>query len=374
MLRAAVTRVTAELSTPSGNANLSITAREGVLLQLADRMGRIGQGEASPLPGYSPDTTDECEAALIRLAKAPPAALDASAPVEPQLRARLGAIAQFPPAARFAVETALLDLHGQATRRPLHAILAELAGASPPDAVAPISVLLDGIDADQVVDHARAVVARGVRTLKLKIGRPGRFADELALLEDLRHALGPDVALRLDANGAFTIAEAPSRLAILSEVAPELIEEPCAGHLAEVAMMQAHKKERVPIAADESLQDPAAWDALVPALAAGAIRALVLKPTALGGLLTCVDLARRARAVAPGVATIVTHTFEGPVALAAACALALALPGPRLAAGLAHHGGLNAWPEVRIPALTDRAIVPTASAGLGLRAFRLEAR
>ncbi|HEX6239392.1 MAG TPA: O-succinylbenzoate synthase, partial [Polyangiales bacterium] len=41
---------------------------------------------------------------------------------------------------------------------------------------------------------------------------------------------------------------------------------------------------------------------------------------------------------------VVTHLFDGPIALAAASVLALALQSPRLAAGLAPHAGLAAWP------------------------------
>ena len=269
MLRAAVTRVTATLPLPVGNANVSVAAREGVLLQLADRMGRIGQGEASPLHGFSPDTIDACEDALVRLAKAPPPPIDADAPIGPQLRARLDAIASFPPAARFAAETALLDLVGQASRRPLHAILAELAGAPPASTTVPIAALIHHIEPERAIEDAWNAYDRDIRTLKIKIGRPGRFDEELQTLRRLRAELGPDVALRLDANGAFPIREASARLDALAEIGPEIVEEPCAGRLAEVAasmrshqggsepgLVRSRRGASVPLAADESLQLP----------------------------------------------------------------------------------------------------------------------
>ncbi len=49
------------------NSGASWTTRHGLLLQLFCEEGLFGQGEASPLPGYSRDTIEECEAALTAL-------------------------------------------------------------------------------------------------------------------------------------------------------------------------------------------------------------------------------------------------------------------------------------------------------------------
>ena len=97
----------------------------------------------------------------------------------------------------------------------------------------------------------------------------------------------------------------------------------------------------VPVALDESLQG---GDSLVTSLLeAGVCQALVLKPMALGGILRCLHLARLA--ARHGVGVVVTHLFDGPVALAAATELALALPGRVLACGLDLHPGLGSGPS-----------------------------
>ena len=91
---------------------------------------------------------------------------------------------------------------------------------------------------------------------------------------------------------------------------------------------------------------------------------LVLKPTLLGGMCACLALARDA--AARGLSVVVTHVFDGPVALAAAAELAAALPGRVLACGLDRHGGLAAWPDVAIPQLGPDYVASAGRPGLGL--------
>ncbi|HEX4419218.1 MAG TPA: hypothetical protein VH165_15005, partial [Kofleriaceae bacterium] len=80
------------------------TERAAVLLEVRSDHGAHGLGEAAPLPGMSPDTLDDAERALATFA--------ARAPFELPDVAAAVAIAQAAtrsPAARFAIETALLD-------------------------------------------------------------------------------------------------------------------------------------------------------------------------------------------------------------------------------------------------------------------------
>jgi hypothetical protein len=46
---------------------------------------------------------------------------------------------------------------------------------------------------------------------------------------------------------------------------------------------------------------------------------------------------------------ILSHAFDGPIALAAACELALSLPSAPWTCGLRPHLGLSAWPRVELP-------------------------
>lgn len=316
--------------------------REGLLVRVRDDEGCVGQGEASPLPGYSRDTIEQCARQLEAVdlsAFAPPGAGPAVDWVQQALAAAPKAAA-----ARFALETALLDWLGQ--RRGLG--LAALLGAP---AAGTRRVPLAALVAD--LASARAAHARGIRSFKLKIG-PASFDEDLRLAQSLREEFGAAIALRFDANGRLPPAQAGSALQKLARFAPEFVEEPV-GLPAFVGMAASP----VPLAADESLAEPGAWPAL-----ASVCRVVVLKPTLLGGLCACLRLARDA--AERGLRVTVTHTFDGPVALAAAAELAAALPIEPLACGLDRHAALAAWPAVTIPQIGACSLGSSGRPGLGL--------
>ena len=341
-------------ATTARAARRSWDERHGWLLVLRDREGRGGLGEASPLPGFSPEDEGACERALRGFLELVPLSLELSAdPVE-----WLGAAATIAsPAARMAVETALLDLAGQVLGRSV----AELLGGRPPAAAVPLAALVDGSDGEELVAAVAAWCATGIATFKVKGGRRRAFEEELGALTALRRSAS-DVALRLDVNGGWTPREARRNLERLAPLGLEFVEQPVAAE----ALLD-FGPAPVPVAADESVQLPGALSRLV---ATGSCRVMVLKPMALGGLMHCLELAREASEAGLGV--VISHLFDGPVALAAACELALALPVAPLACGLAPHAGLAAWPGVVVPQIHGGFVSPSGRAGLGLEpeAFR----
>ncbi len=317
------------VATPGAGAGGAWHERTTLTFTLASVTGARGTGEAAPLPGYSPDTLDEARAALARV---PPLELDGCLPVPPQVRAHLQALALPSPAAAFAVETALLDAAARAARVPAAVLL---RGSFPRHAIEANALLPSGPPAD-VAAAARALAARGYRTFKAKVGRPGAWEDELAALRAVRAALDPGARLRADANGAWAPDEARARLAALAPLGLEYVEQPVAPEaLPEFA------GSPVPLAADESLRVPGAFERL---LAGRACRVVVLKPMVLGGALACLDLARRASRA--GLSVVVTGLLDGRVAQAATAALALALDPPPLACGL--HGEADLGPRLAV--------------------------
>jgi L-alanine-DL-glutamate epimerase-like enolase superfamily enzyme len=334
--------------------------RPSVLLWLHDEAGRIGVGEASPLPPFSGEDADGCARVLTR-ARDHLGPLDDDAPPAAQVTAALqpfGRALDAVPAARFALETALLDLIGQ--RRGV-SIAACLGGPSTYDRV-PVNALLVAPPLDTLAERAAAVAARGFTTLKIKLRATDEdgFARELAALHEVRARLPLPYELRLDPNAAWAEDVARRHLEALAPIAPRFVEQP-------VAADRLHRLGAcaVPWAADESLVHPELVERL---LTAPGCAAFILKPPVLGGLLRARDLALRAQE--RGIGVVVTHFFDGPHGMAAACELALSLPERPLACGLAPHEMLDAWRAdfggLDVPQLDQPGFI-RSSGGPGLR-------
>lgn len=344
------------LAVHAGHARRAWSERAGLLVRLEDGSGLVGQGEAAPLPGYADDDLSATRAALEawqgRVLDVPPAGVKLD-----WLTAWREALPAGTPSATFALETALLDWIARREGLPLHRLLGRWMGRpGAPLAPVPLAALLPADDLEPL-EAAERALARGYSTLKLKLGRPGCFEDELAAARRLRERLGRDVCLRFDANGGFSELEAAARLADLAPLEPEFVEEP----VARGAPLP--DAPAVPLALDESLRDVGLT--LTPELAASQrVIALVLKPGVLGGLLAALRLAQHARAL--GLAPVVSHAFEGPVGFAAACELALALAETSHAAGLAPHAALDAWTAPLPAASAGARLVAHSAPGLGL--------
>ncbi len=311
--------------------------RQAVRIRLHDGQGGVGLGEALPLPGYSRDDAATAERVLAALAVAPlplRSADGAAATLDATLAPHAARLAASP-SARFALECALTDLLSRRAGISAAAWLADGRALQP----VPVSVLLPDVDAAAPAAAAQASAA-GYGVLKLKIARADRDdAAEDALLAAVRAAAGATPRLRLDANGALLPARVAARLAALACHGIELVEEPVAG-----AALLALPPLPLPWAADESLDDAGLAAALLDLPRGRAPAALVLKPAGLG-LTRCLALARAA--AERGIDVIVTHSLDGDLGHAAACALAAALPLPPRPCGLAAHPGLRLPPPAR---------------------------
>ncbi|MEZ4362284.1 MAG: enolase C-terminal domain-like protein [Kofleriaceae bacterium] len=327
--------------------------RRAGLVRVRVRTGDVaglGLGEAAALAGSAEAELREHEVAMDELRRwvaAPRAAASSAA----ECAARAEAAAPRSPAARFAIESALLDALASARG----VAVADLLHAAPAPRVAVNAVVAD-------LASARAAARRGIRTFKLKLGL--ETDDDARLLAELRRELGGDARLRGDANGCWPVDEVGARLRALAGAGLEYVEEPCADL---PAALRGGASWAIPVALDESLGVLAAAEvaelARHPALAA-----LILKPTRLGGFAPCLALARAAAAA--GKAAIVTHALEGPVAMAGCAELARALAPLQRAApavGVDLHPGLAAWP-LRPPQHDACALRAAPDAGLGLAA------
>lgn len=106
----------------------------------------------------------------------------------------------------------------------------------------------------QIVDESVAARAQGFRGAKVKVGKPS-IAEDVRRLAAVREATGDDFALMVDANQAFTVAEACRRAYAYRDLDLGWFEEPLpaedlGGHVELAA------KATMPIAVGESMYHP----------------------------------------------------------------------------------------------------------------------
>lgn len=188
----------------------------------------------------------------------------------------------------------------------------------------PVNVTVPAIGPEE----AHRIAGRGgCATAKVKVAEPGQsLGEDQARLEAVRDALGPSAAIRVDANGGWSVDEAVSAIALLDRAAGglEYVEQPCAT-VEDLAACR--RRVEVPIAADESIrraEDPYR----VRDLEAADIAVLKVQP--LGGVRACLRIAEDI-----AMPVVVSSALETSVGIAAGLALAAALPDLPYACGLA---------------------------------------
>src|SRR5207248_1961049 len=195
-------------------ADSHLGGRRALLLRLEDADGAVGYGEAAPFEPYD-GVPLEAVAAALRSGAA---------------RSTNGS----PPQARAAEEMARLDLEARREGRPV--------GEPGAEAIA-VNRTLAGGPPEEVAARAAAGVREGFACFKVKVGLP----DDAERVAAVREAIGSWPALRIDANGAWTVDEAIAAIDALSRHDLQLVEQPCRT-LEEMA--EVRRSVPVPLAAD----------------------------------------------------------------------------------------------------------------------------
>jgi o-succinylbenzoate synthase len=306
---------------PFTTAAGTIRARDLLVLRVEDDDGTYGCGEAAPFEPY--DGVSIAAVATIMQERSTPTAY-------PQVHA--------------ADEMAFLDLEGKRAGVPL---------AEPRVSTVPVNYTLAGPTPEDVAAAAAAARADGFECFKLKVGLP----DDEARVAAVRDAIGADSLLRLDANSAWSAADAVVRIDRLAGYGLEFVEQPCAS-LADMA--EVRRNTPVPIAADESVQNAAD---VIAAAEAGACDLVSIKLAPMGGLSlarTAIQTAREA-----GIEPFISSTLDGPWGIAASLQLAAA-------EGITRHCGLatlelfDASLAAALPAPENGRLAVPPGPGLGV--------
>ena len=324
------------------NAKTEIDTISRLYLLIEDESGLTGIGEASPMRGYSPDFISDCNVTLSHFL---PLFMDRQISSPEDIATIAAAFPPALPSARFALETALLDLLARCRSIPLWALFVTQ------DAPVRVNALLSE---NQFEEHARNLFESGIRTFKIKVGKRKNFRNEISQLKWLRDTFGDDIEIRLDANGAFTDSNLVHKLNELSRYRPEYIEEPTP------FTVLVPGKLPIPYAFDESLAQMKNPYAIT---AHPMCNALVLKPTLLGGFFQALKLARLAKETSRKV--VITHMFESLPGYLASVHLAIAAETTDVC-GLYPHPAMDAVSPSRFFHMEGDSIHLRRHDGLGV--------
>ncbi len=181
----------------------------------------------------------------------------------------------------------------------------------------PVNATLPAVGPEQVTE----ILDRfpGCRTVKVKVAEPGQeLADDVARVAAVRHYLGPEGRIRVDANGGWNVDEAERAAHALDTFDLEYLEQPCAS-VEELAEIKKRVKYMgVLVAADESVRK--AEDPLAVARA-NAANILVIKAQPLGGNSAALRIVADA-----GLPVVVSSAIETSVGLSMGLHLAASIP------------------------------------------------
>jgi L-Ala-D/L-Glu epimerase len=254
------------------------------------------------------------------------------------------AVDDLPPAFA-AIDMALWDRAGRRAGRPVASLLTDS-----PARTVPVNATLSALDRAGAATEAAAAVVAGFGCLKVKVG----VGDDAGRVAAVRAAAGPEIDLRLDANGAWSVEQAVRAIELLSPAGLELVEEPTHGL---EAVREVRERVAVRVAIDETAAEHGA-------LGAGVADAVCLKISRCGGISGLIAAATLVRA--SGAEVYLASTLDGPLGVAAAvhAAAALASRGPVPPCGLATLGMFEDL-ENPLPASGGQIDLPTTG-GLGV--------
>jgi D-galactarolactone cycloisomerase len=292
-----------------GCSTLLYSERDALLVRIATDEGLVGWGETAPLGGVRGLIDDQLAAILIGQ--------------DPREHRKLWRQLWGPNfgngLAVGAVDTALHDLRGKA----LGLSIAELYGGRLRDRVPVYASALnytEGVEPEkQYPEEAARLVARGFRALKMRIGRfePRR---DLAVVAAVRAAVGPDVKLMADGNGAYTLPTAVRVGRELERLGLAWFEEPLPEAPNYAGYEELRQKLDIALAGGEVLDSRGAAREL---LCRGAFDIIQPDVSLCGGIGECLFVAEMARLW--GVQCN-PHCWAGAIAIAATLHVLALLP------------------------------------------------
>jgi O-succinylbenzoate synthase len=232
-----------------------------------------------------------------------------------------------PPSLNFALETLVSDIISKEHSATLSRWLRSDAASN-----VRVNALVAG-SGQLLEENLLRGLRSGYDTFKMKVGVSDP-AEDLERIKSFRDLACDDIRLRLDANRSFSYDQAREFLTKIATYDIEYVEEPLRdediGRLDELGSATG-----VPIAVDETVAEARS---IMHLLNSGSIKAAIVKPTLIGGISSCLQIARQC--VEADKKVVITSTFEAGVGVAA-CLHIAAMLGGELASGLSTLGLLK---------------------------------
>jgi o-succinylbenzoate synthase len=325
------------LTAPLSVGGHSLSERHGLLLRVQGPGGTEGWGDVAPLPDFSSESLTEAQRQARSLFSVLMGTEGAEESIDDVLRGL--PVKDTLPSVRFAIESAVVELCAAERES---SVMEVLGGGR--ETVALNALIPDS--AEDLKAAAEQVREEGYRAVKLKVGRRSVEADK-ARTRMLHASLPDDVALRLDANRGWTVEEAVTFADVLDHVSLSYVEEPLRdptrlGDLVETTGL--------PIALDETTRerDPTMLRGSLP------VRAIILKPTLLGGIAVSRKWARHAER--QEATPVLSASYESGVGLRMLAALAASLSEA--------PAGLSTYAQFKTDVLQPHLPLNTADASI----------
>lgn len=331
MYKTEIKRRTLHFKQPAGTSRGVYTTHDIWLVSISSDKNpeKVGVGECAPLPDLSSDALPDYESRLRELLNV----LETTGQLDYSLMKPY-------PSMLFGIETAMLNLKNGR-------ILFDTPFARGEEGI-PINGLVWMGTFEEMNRRLEKKIEEGFRCVKLKIAAID-FESELELVRCIRRRFSKDtIQLRVDANGGFSMEEAPKALDRLARLDIHSIEQPIRqrqwGNMAEIC-----RNSPIPVALDEELIGVNMAEMKKELIDYIRPQYLVLKPSLHGGMKGTEEWVKLARK--RNVGSWITSALEGNVGLAAVAQLAAHVYGSGItfAQGLG-TGGLY---TDNLPAVTE---------------------
>lgn len=217
------------------------TVAQNIFIRMHSSDGLTGMGECSAFPMLTGETQSTCFEVgkdLARLIKGKDAYDIAGRMNE------MDAYIARNTTIKSAFDMAMHDLSAKRDGIPLY----EFLGGKRKRIVTDLTIGID--EPANMAETATDFVARGVRTIKVKLGKNGK--EDVERIRLIRAAVGPDITLRIDANQGWDFATAVETLNALAGYDIQFCEQPIHHHYDNL-LPELRRQSPVKIMADESV-------------------------------------------------------------------------------------------------------------------------